>query len=122
MRTCAGSPPSTDRDHVAVVASTPHDHRPVGIARFIRSSDDARSAEVAVAVVDAWQRRASARCCWRALVERALAVGVRRFTMLVSDDNAAVLALLHRFPGGPSRVHVDHGVAEYAVSLEGARP
>ena len=110
------------RDHVAVVASTPHDHRPVGIARFIRSVTDAESAEVAVAVADAWQRRGVGTLLLRAVVERALEVGVRRFTMLVSDDNAAVLALLQRFPGGPSRVHVGHGVAEYAVSLDGARP
>ena len=109
------------RDHVAVVAKTPHDHRPVGIARFIRSTDDARSAEVAVAVADAWQRRGVGTLLLGAVVERALAVGVRRFTMLVSDDNAAVLALLQRFPGGRSRVHVGHGVAEYSVSLEGAR-
>ena len=75
-----------------------------------------------MAVADAWQRQGVGTLLLRAVVERALEVGVRRFTMLVSDDNAAVLALLQRFPGGPSRVHVGHGVAEYAVSLDGARP
>lgn len=108
------------RDHVGVVASTPHDHHPVGIARFIRSADDARSAEVAVAVADAWQCKGVGTLLVGAVVERALAVGVRRFTMLVSDDNAAVLALLQRFPGGLSRVHLGHGVAEYSVLQEGA--
>ena len=70
---------------------------------------------------DAWQRQGVGTLLLGAVVERALAVGVRRFTMLVSDDNAAVLALLQRFPGGRSRVHVGHGLAEYSVSLEGAR-
>ena len=56
-------------DHVAVVASTPHDHRPVGIARFVRASDDARSAEVAVAVADAWQRQGVGTLLLGAMVE-----------------------------------------------------
>ncbi len=111
-----------DRDHVAVLASAAHDHRPVGIARFVRAADDGESAEVAVAVVDAWQQRGVGTLLLAALVRRAREVGVRRFTMLVSYDNVAVLRLLHRFPGGLSRVHVGHGVAEYAVSLEGALP
>jgi hypothetical protein len=53
-----------------------------------------------------------------ALTRHAVEVGVRRFTMLVSNDNRAAHRLLHRFPGGPSRLDGGHGVAEYAVSLE----
>ena len=88
----------------------------------MRAADAGESAEVAVAVVDAWQKRGVGTMLLAALVRRAREVGVRRFTMLASYDNVAVLRLVHRSPGGLSRVHFDRGVAQYAVSLEGALP
>ena len=106
---------------MALVASAP-DRRPIGIARFVRSPHDAACADVAVAVVDAWQRRGVGSMLLEALVRRAREVGVRRFTMLASYDNVAVLRLVQRSPGGLSRVHFDPGVAQYAVSLEGGLP
>ena len=108
-----------DRDHVAFLASAVPDHRPVGIARFVRSAEAGESADVAVAVVDAWQKRGVGTMLLAALVRRAREVGVRRFTMLASYDNVAVLRLVHRAPGGLSRVHFDRGVAQFDVSLEG---
>jgi RimJ/RimL family protein N-acetyltransferase len=106
------------RDHVAYLASTAGDHRPIGIARFVRAAQGSESAEVAVAVVDGWQRRGVGTMLLGALTRHAVEVGVRRFTMFVSNDNRAVHRLLHRSPGGPARLDGGHGVAEYAVSLE----
>ena len=110
------------RDHVALVASTTTDHRPIGIARFVRSADATECAEVAVAVVDAWQRQGVGTLLLDTLVRRAREVGVRRFTVLASHDNAGALRLLHRLPDGLLRVSTGGGVAEYVVSLEGAEP
>ncbi|WP_395695634.1 GNAT family N-acetyltransferase [Nocardioides sp.] len=105
-------------DHVAVLASSAHDGLPVGIARFIRDRDVPQSAELALDVVDQWQGRGVGTLLLDAIVRRAVALGVRRATVLVSSDNVAVLRLLARFPGGAvSSVGVERGVAEYAVSL-----
>lgn len=106
------------RDHVALVASAPG-RRPIGIARFVRTPGDPARADVAVAVVDAWQRLGVGSMLLGALVRRATEVGVRHFTLTVSTDNSAVLRLLHRSPGDVTRTSVGRGVAEYALALPG---
>jgi RimJ/RimL family protein N-acetyltransferase len=108
------------RDHVALVAVAPAG-RPVGIARFIRDRDDPVAAEVAVEVVDAWQRRGVGGMLLAALAERAVAAGVRRLVLSVSADNVAVRRLLRRAPGPVSLVQTGRWGAEYAVSLDGGR-
>jgi len=108
------------RDHVALVALAAPDARPVGIARFIRDGDDPEQAEVALDVVDVWQRRGVGTLLARALVQRAAEVGLRRLTMSMSVDNPAAVRLLRRAPGPVSRVHADRWRVEYAVSLEGS--
>ena len=110
-----------DHDHVAVVASTTLDDRPVGIARFVRDPDYPDSAEVAVAVVDQWQGRGVGTMLLDGLALRAVEVGVRRFTALVSPDNAAILQMLQR-TAGFTRVAVDRWTVQYVVPLEGALP
>jgi RimJ/RimL family protein N-acetyltransferase len=81
--------------------------------------DDAASAEVAVEVVDDWQGRGVGTVVLRALVRRAVEVGVRRFTLVVSDDNRAVQRLLQRAPGSVFRVDADRGTLEYVLALDG---
>jgi RimJ/RimL family protein N-acetyltransferase len=110
------------RDHVALLATSAPDHQPIGIARFIRDRDDAMSAEVAVAIVDRWQHRGVGSTLLDALAQRAVEVGVRRFTALVSHDNTAVHRLLHRSAHGLSRIGIDRWTVEYAMSLEGELP
>jgi RimJ/RimL family protein N-acetyltransferase len=65
-----------------------------GIARYIRSRHDARSAEIAVTVVDAWQGRGLGTELTRQLTERAKQAGIDRFTALVTHENAAAAGLL----------------------------
>jgi hypothetical protein len=43
--------------HEALIAFSPPPRAPIGIARYIRLEDDFEAAEVAIAVVDAWQHR-----------------------------------------------------------------
>lgn len=110
-------------DHVAVVAVSGCDQRPIGVARFVRDPDRPDTAEVAVAVVDAWQDHGVGTLLAAALTERAQEVGIRRLTMVMSHDNEAAVRLLHRSPGEISRLAIDAETAEFVVTLgaSGAR-
>jgi GNAT superfamily N-acetyltransferase len=80
-------------DHEAVVALDPAG-RGVGVTRFVRDPCRRNSAEVAIVVVDEWQRRGVGRRLLSALAERADAEGITCFTGLMADDNTGVVALL----------------------------
>jgi GNAT superfamily N-acetyltransferase len=77
------------------------------------------TAEIAVTVADAWQRRGLGTELLAQLADRAHAEGVQRFTALVATDNAAVAGLLHSM-----RAHLirrNPGTAEYQISLSPAK-
>jgi len=101
-------------DHEAIGARDATDGRGVGIARYIRDPQNPEVAEVAVAVVDQWQRRGLATELLSRLFVRAREEGIRHFTALVGEDNEAVPALLDDL-GAEFRI-VDHGAG--AVSYE----
>jgi GNAT superfamily N-acetyltransferase len=102
-------------DHVAVAATV--DGQTVGIARFVRLPDRPDSADVAIAVVDAWQGVGVGTMLASALAECAVRLGVHRFTMAMSPDNEAAVRLLHRAPGRIERLAIDESVAEFALTL-----
>ena len=102
-------------DRVALVAELP-DGEPIGIARFVRSDTDTSAADVAVAVVDRWQRRGIGRQLARALAEYADSVGVRRFTVDMMRKNTGALRLMHH-AGEVRPVSLDEYSAEYEVTL-----
>jgi RimJ/RimL family protein N-acetyltransferase len=104
-------------DHVALVAVSTATGRPIGVARFVRDPQDQHSADVAVAVVDAWQDRGVGTMLADALARRALEVGVRRFTMMMAPDNEGAVRLLHRMPGEIERLAIDEESAEFAVTV-----
>src|SRR5438270_7409355 len=58
-------------NHEALIAVTRLHGEPVGVARFIRNSDDPTSADVAVEVVDEWQNRGVGLLLAERLVARA---------------------------------------------------
>jgi acetyltransferase len=91
--------------------------RGVGVARFVRLAPDAPVAEVAVTVVDDWQRRGLGTLLLEELNERARAVGIERYTALVSGDNKAVVALLDRIGARILSADASAGTVEYEVDL-----
>ncbi|MFI6102027.1 GNAT family N-acetyltransferase [Lentzea sp. NPDC051213] len=71
---------------------------PIGIARLIKTSECA--AEIAVAVVDLWQRRGVGRRLLEALTEVAARLGVAELHGDVLPDNEGMLALVRKvLPG-----------------------
>lgn len=82
--------------HAAVCALIGGD--PVGIARVIKTGD--RSAEIAVAVVDLWQRRGVGRRLLEELTAIAARMGVAELRGDVLPDNEGMLALVSKvLPG-----------------------
>jgi RimJ/RimL family protein N-acetyltransferase len=106
-------------DHVAILAFS--EGRPVGVARFVRDPGVPSSADIAVAVVDRSQNRGVATMLTSELVQRARAVGVRRFTLSMARDNEAARRLLDRAPGRVELVASDRETEEFAVTLHDTR-
>ena len=105
-----------DGDRHAGVVASDCDGFAIGIARFVRDEVDPASAEVAFAVVDAWQGRGIGSRLVDALGARARDAGVERFTALVAAGNEASLRLLRRAGEVVSSRVVD-GDWEVAVAL-----
>jgi RimJ/RimL family protein N-acetyltransferase len=104
-------------DHEALGALDPDDGRGVGITRYVRHRDDPDAAEVAVAVIDEWHRRGLGTLLLGRISERARDEGIRRFTGLVSADNVAMIALLHRFGAAITRINPEAGTYEFELWL-----
>ena len=81
------------RRHLAVAAATDAEE-PVGLARCVRLSDEPEVAEVAVTVMDGWQRRGVAPLLVSQLARWADAVAIRTFRALFGYDNRAVAKLI----------------------------
>ncbi len=82
-----------DRTRHALVGHVEGDPRPVAIARLVR---DGRSAEIAFAVADEYQRRGIGSALTAELIADARAAGITEVTAVVSSDNSAAIALLRR--------------------------
>ena len=110
-------------DHEALVALTHPGGRGVGIARYIRHAADPHAAEIAVTIVDDWQRRGLGTELVTRLSDRARREGIHRFTALVAEDNTAVARMLRN--ASASLAGRSPGTAEYEITLmppRAARP
>ena len=87
------------RDHEALAAMTPDSGQLVGVARFIRN------AEVAVTVIDSWQRRGLGAVLLRELAQRAAAEGIRHFTAEILAENRPMLTLARRLGQADTSFH-----------------
>jgi RimJ/RimL family protein N-acetyltransferase len=81
-------------DHEALGALDHGDGRGVGIARYIRRTDDRYAADIAVTIVDDWQGRGLGTELLARLSDRARQEGIHRFTALVAAENVAIARLL----------------------------
>jgi GNAT superfamily N-acetyltransferase len=104
------------RDHEALVAIDTTSGHGVGIARFIRSPVDHGVAELAVAVVDDWQRHGIGARLTVALADRAREEGITAFTALVLTDNTLMLTIIREL-GAVHDLHTEQGITELTVDL-----
>jgi GNAT superfamily N-acetyltransferase len=103
--------------HEALGATDEATGRGVGVARFVRLDPDAPVAEVAVTVVDDWQRRGLGTLLLERLNERARAEGIERYTALVSGENRAIVGLLNAIGARVLSANAAAGTVEYEVEL-----
>jgi EmrB/QacA subfamily drug resistance transporter len=102
-------------DHEALGALDHADGRGVGVARYVRDTEDPQAAEIAVTIIDDWQGRGLGTELLAQLSDRARQEGIRRFTALVAADNAAVAALLQNM--NAEFVRYGPGTMEYEIAL-----
>ncbi len=101
----------TDIDHwhrEAIIAFSSVPRAPIGVARYVRG-DDFDVAELAISVVDGWQRCGVGSELVAVLREHALRAGITRVTATVLRDNRGAVALARRF--GDCTVVTAHGEA-----------
>jgi GNAT superfamily N-acetyltransferase len=113
----------TDVDHVtheALVAIDETTGDIVGVGRYATGSGGGVAADMALTVVDAWQRRGIGHALAVRLVERARANGITRLTGTALADNLRVRALLDRL--GFRVRSVSAGVVEVELDVPRARP
>jgi GNAT superfamily N-acetyltransferase len=100
----------------AVAKDARGDDEGVAVARFIRSKADTRAAEVAVTVVDDWQRKGLATVLLLRLAAAARERGVECFTGLVLPSNVAIHDVLAPLEGA-LRVRPDPEGMDVEVDL-----
>jgi GNAT superfamily N-acetyltransferase len=113
----------TDVDHVsheALVAIDETSGDIVGVGRYATGSAGGAAADMALVVVDAWQRRGIGHGLAVRLVERARANGITRLTGTALADNLRVRSLLDRL--GFRVRSVSAGVVEVELDVPPAPP
>lgn len=103
-------------DHEAIGALSAADGSGVGIARYVRDTDDPKEAEIALTIVDDWQGRGLGTELLAQLADRARQAGIGRFTATVAYGNAAMARLLQNM--GAELAGHGPGAVEYEVVLD----
>jgi len=103
-------------DHEALVAIDPASRQGLAVARYVRSGENPREAEFAVAVADDWQRRGLGTALLGHLATSARAEGITRFTGLVLEDNEPMRQLLESL-GEVHQRSVEDGTLEVWLDL-----
>jgi RimJ/RimL family protein N-acetyltransferase len=106
--------------HVAVGGCECASASPVGIARYVRETPDA--AELAVTVIDSWQRRGVGTLLVRHLLRHAAADGIQELHAFVTPGNRAAMALMRGIGGRRIGAPGWGGFIEYAAHLNGSAP
>ena len=103
-------------DHEALVALTP-EGEVVGVARYIRLEDRPQVAEVAVTVVDEWQRRGVGYSLLQLLIGRAEANGISDFIGICLVYNAEMIQMLEEAGRVVGRRNIGGGAIEIEIEL-----
>jgi GNAT superfamily N-acetyltransferase len=103
--------------HEAICAIDPASGQGVGIGRFVRDEPGSPRAEVAVTVVDAWQRRGLGTILLETLAERAREEGISEFTALVAADNRSMNMLLDQLGAPVHRLRRLGEALEYEIEV-----
>jgi GNAT superfamily N-acetyltransferase len=103
-------------DHEAIVAVAGTEA--VGVARFVRRTDDQGSADVAVEVVDRWQRRGIGSRLLGLVAARARDEGIERLQASVLQANVAMLATIQSLRAPCRTTSRDGPVLELEVELD----
>jgi len=104
------------RDHEAIVALDLAG-RGVGVARYVRDENNPRVAEVAIVVIDEWQRRGVGRQLLARLAHRAADEGVRCFSGVMADDNVGVVALVRSAGSRIAVTGIDAGTVRFVMPV-----
>ncbi len=81
---------------LVVLARIGDEEQQLGVARFVREDEDSDSAEFAIVVADAWQRRGIGRQLLVSLRRAATAAGVNHMGGITLATNTAMLRLARR--------------------------
>jgi RimJ/RimL family protein N-acetyltransferase len=87
----------------------------VGIAQYVRRPGEAQ-AQLAIVIVDEWQRQGLGTRMVAALADRALEEGIDSFAVDIQGDNYAALKLFKRIAPG-ARMTYSGGVGEGVIPL-----
>jgi GNAT superfamily N-acetyltransferase len=102
--------------HEALGVSDPVTGEGVAVARYIQTTDDPATAEIAIAVVDRWQDRGVGRALLDRLSAVAQARGISRFSGLILADNRRMIKLMTSLGTVVSR-RAESGTLELVVKL-----
>ncbi|MDQ3662786.1 MAG: GNAT family N-acetyltransferase [Actinomycetota bacterium] len=104
--------------HSAWVAGAVGDNQEtgVGVVRWIRLDDDPSTAEIAVTVVDAYQRRGLGRTLVYVAAREGLAAGLTSFHAVVLTDNVGTITMLRGMGAGSGTL--EDGVLHLEIPLE----
>jgi RimJ/RimL family protein N-acetyltransferase len=106
------------RDHFALVAQLAGDPcAVVAVGRFVRLPWDGTTAEAAIVVSDALQRRRLGTQLARMLGDAARRRGIQRFVAVVASDNPAAMRLMRTLTTRLEDGGHDQGVREVLVDL-----
>ena len=89
---------------------------PAGVSRYVKEVDHEGCAEIALTVVDAYQRRGVGSMLLYVLAESAAHHGVEKFTAMVHPDNQPMRKFLARFHAQPVKREKGVGWFQFGVA------
>ena len=103
-------------DQAAVAASHAESGVPLGVARYVRYRHDPSRAELAVTVVDGWQRRGVGKALLAEIAQLAACAGITTFAATAFAENRGAKALAATL-GAPRFGPTRSGVVSFEVPV-----